>query len=138
MRIVVDTNVAVSAVIKHNSVPNIVLKLVWNHHTLLKSLETEIELRRTLQRDKIATLIGSSTAAWIDSVITKSEAVAIAQSFAVCRDKADDKFLDLAVNGRADLILTGDADLLVLGAFRDIPIIAPVTFLRAYYPGAAT
>ena len=40
----------------------------------------------------------------------------------------DDKFLELAVNGRTDLILTGDKDLLVLNPFRGIPIVAPATF----------
>ena len=47
-----------------------------------------------------------------------------------CRDPTDDKFLDLAVNGRADLILTGDKDLLVLNPFRGIPIVAPSTFVQ--------
>lgn len=138
MRIVVDTNVAISAIIKRNSVPNMVFQLAWHHHTLLKSNETEAELRRILQREKLAKLITPSTAAWIDAVLSTSETVAISQNVAACRDQTDDKFLELAVNGRADLILTGDADLLVLGAFRDIPIIAPVTFLRAYYPDAVS
>ena len=31
--------------------------------------------------------------------------------FAACRDPKDDKFLELAVNGRADVIVSGDADL---------------------------
>nr|WP_294518875.1 putative toxin-antitoxin system toxin component, PIN family [uncultured Rhodopila sp.] len=47
-----------------------------------------------------------------------------------CRDPTDDKFLELAVNGRTDLILTGDADLLVLNPFRGIPILAPAIFVQ--------
>ncbi|MGH7121059.1 MAG: putative toxin-antitoxin system toxin component, PIN family [Acetobacteraceae bacterium] len=49
----------------------------------------------------------------------------------VCRDSTDDKFLEVAVNGRADLILTGDLDLLVLNPFRGIRIIASVAFSHA-------
>jgi predicted nucleic acid-binding protein len=45
-----------------------------------------------------------------------------------CRDPKGDKFLELAVNGRADLIVSGDADLLVLDTFRGIPIITPAAF----------
>jgi len=135
MRIVVDTYVAVSAVIKLDSVPNVVFQLAWQHHTLLKSLETEQELRRTLQSDKLSKLVKPSTTKWIDLVLSTAEAVAVKQTFAACRDQTDDKFLDLAVNGRADLSISGDTDMLALGAFRNIPIIAPVTFLRAYYPG---
>lgn len=43
----------------------------------------------------------------------------------------DDKFLELAVNGRADPIITGDTDLLVLNPFRGIPIITPAAFGHA-------
>lgn len=48
--------------------------------------------------------------------------------------RTDDKFLELAVNGHADLIVSGDADLLALGPFRGIPIITPATFLRGAKP----
>jgi len=40
------------------------------------------------------------------------------------------KFLELAVNGHADLIVSGDADLLTLNPFRDIPILTPATFMQ--------
>ena len=45
-------------------------------------------------------------------------------------DPTDDKFLELAVNGRADLIVGGDADLLALDPFRGIPIVTPAGFLQ--------
>jgi uncharacterized protein len=47
-----------------------------------------------------------------------------------CRDPTDDKFLELAVNGNADIVLTGDADLLALNPFRGIPIVAPGSFIQ--------
>jgi len=59
-----------------------------------------------------------------------AESVSIIERVAVCRDPRTIKFLELAVNGGADLILTGDKDLLVLDPFRGIPIVAPVTFVR--------
>ena len=46
-----------------------------------------------------------------------------------CRDPRDDKFLEVAVHGRADLILTGDADLLALYPFRGIAIVTPAEYL---------
>ncbi len=39
---------------------------------------------------------------------------AITPSKLLCRDAADQKFLDLAENGRASLLITGDANLLCL------------------------
>jgi predicted nucleic acid-binding protein len=60
----------------------------------------------------------------------RAELVTIAERVMACRDPTDDKFLELAVNGRADVIVTGDADLLVLNPFRDVPIVAPVAFVQ--------
>jgi uncharacterized protein len=61
--------------------------------------------------------------------------IAITERIAACRDPKDDKFLELAVNGRADLIVTGDADLLALDPFRGIPIVTPAAFVR-HMPGS--
>ncbi|MDQ3756218.1 MAG: putative toxin-antitoxin system toxin component, PIN family, partial [Acidobacteriota bacterium] len=43
----------------------------------------------------------------------------------------DNKFLELAVSGKADWIVSGDDDLLVLNPFRGIPIFTPREFLSA-------
>jgi putative PIN family toxin of toxin-antitoxin system len=64
------------------------------------------------------------------NLLATAEAVTICERIVASRDPTDDKFLELAVNGRADLIVTGDADLLVLNPFRDIPIVSPVTFVQ--------
>ena len=47
-----------------------------------------------------------------------------------CRDPRDDKFLEVAVRGRADAIVTGDADLLALHPFRGIAILTPAKYLE--------
>ena len=47
-----------------------------------------------------------------------------------CRDPADDKFLEVALNGKADLILTGDADLLTLHPWQGIAILPPVRYRK--------
>ena len=47
-----------------------------------------------------------------------------------CRDPKDDKFLEVALNGRADLILTGDADLLALHPWQNIAILSPAQYLK--------
>jgi predicted nucleic acid-binding protein len=59
-----------------------------------------------------------------------AELVPIAERIAACRDPTDDKFLELAVNGHADLIVTGDRDLLALNPFRQIPIMTPADFVQ--------
>jgi putative PIN family toxin of toxin-antitoxin system len=46
------------------------------------------------------------------------------------RDPRDDKFLEVAVHARADVIVTGDADLLALHPFRGIAILSPAEYLE--------
>lgn len=56
--------------------------------------------------------------------------VSILRSIQTCRDPHDDKFLEAAVNGRADLIVTGDANILVLHPFGKISILTPHAYLE--------
>ena len=46
-----------------------------------------------------------------------------------CRDPKDDKFLEVALNRRADVIMTGDADLLALHPWRDVDVLTPAHYL---------
>jgi predicted nucleic acid-binding protein len=55
-----------------------------------------------------------------------TERVPITYIVHACRDRKDNMILEVAVNGRADLIITGDQkNLLTLGTFQTIPIITP-------------
>jgi len=49
--------------------------------------------------------------------------IEIEQNIMACRDPKDNKFLEVAVNGRATAIITGDQDLLVLHPFNSIAIV---------------
>lgn len=130
MRVVVDTNVFISAALKRTSTPSDAVRLVDERHVLLKSAKTVQELFITLARPHLALLIPKNFQAWLEAIIDKAELVRIGESVAACRDPKDDKFLELAVNGQADLIVSGDADLLALDPFRGIPIVAPAVFVR--------
>jgi uncharacterized protein len=57
------------------------------------------------------------------------ERIPITHVVRACRDPKDDKFLELAVNGAAQLIITGDADLPALHPFGGIDILAPAHYL---------
>jgi uncharacterized protein len=63
-------------------------------------------------------------------ILAAAESVPMAERIAACRDPTDDKFLELAVNGHADLIVSGDSDLLALNPFRGIPIVTPAVFVQ--------
>jgi predicted nucleic acid-binding protein len=51
---------------------------------------------------------------WLTKLLAAGEMVTVTERIAACRDPTDDKFLELAVNGRGDLIVSGDGDRLVL------------------------
>ncbi len=130
MRGVLDTNVFVSAALKLNSTPNIAVFRIAQHETLLKSSATETELLETLARPHLAQVIASNFRSFLSDLLTATETVIIVERISACRDPKDDKFLELAVNGHADLIVTGDRDLLALNPFRNIPIVTPADFVH--------
>ena len=130
MRVVVDTNVFVSAALKDKSFPALALHVVGQRGTLLKSAATERQLFEVLARPQLAALIDQASIDHINKLMAAAELVTITERIVACRDATDDKFLELAVNGKADVIVSGDADLLVLNPFRDIPIVMPATFVQ--------
>lgn len=59
----------------------------------------------------------------------ESELVEILERVDLCRDEKDNKFLEVAINGKADYLITGDNDLFVLRSFQDVKIITINEFL---------
>lgn len=55
--------------------------------------------------------------------------VEVTHAVQCCRVRKDDKFLEVAINGGADVLISGDGDLLELNPFRGIPILSPQEFL---------
>jgi predicted nucleic acid-binding protein len=97
---------------------------------LLKSAATEGEILSILSRPQIAAVTIPAFRDDLAKMVASDELVAITERITACRDPHDDKFLDLAVNGHADLIVSDDADLLTLNPFRDIPILTPTAFMQ--------
>jgi putative PIN family toxin of toxin-antitoxin system len=132
MRVVVDTNVFISAALKEQSLPGMATHIVAKSGLLLKSTITERELFVTLARPRLASLIPPRFRDWLSELLAAAELVAITERITACRDPKDDKFLELAVNGHADLIVSGDTDLLALNPFRGIPIVTPADFVQGW------
>jgi len=101
---------------------------------LLKSEAPDAELMEVIHRPKFGSRISTDFIRNVERLFDVAESVTILQSVTECRDPKNDKFLELALNGRADLIVSGDADLLSMGQFRNIPIIEPAVFGRSQIP----
>jgi putative PIN family toxin of toxin-antitoxin system len=129
-RFVVDNNILVSALLVKNSAPFQVISKIEERDVILYSEETLLELNQVLSRKKFIKYFAiEEKQAFIFKLLEKAELVEIEESINICRDPKDDKFLELAVSGKADFIITGDQDLLVLNPFRNIEIITANDFL---------
>jgi putative PIN family toxin of toxin-antitoxin system len=134
MRAVVDTNILVRAVIKPSgTVGPVLLRLRHGDYTLLYAQSLLEELIDVLNRPRIREkyrLTGQDIQTVVSLILLRGEAVAPKERITACRDPKDDKFLEMAVSGRADVIVSGDQDLLVLHPFAGIPILPPAAFLQ--------
>jgi uncharacterized protein len=131
-RIVVDTNVFVSAIVVSGSVPSRALDKALDIGILLFSEVTMIELTEVLLRPKFNRYVGAERrASFLGLLASVAEFVPVIQLVHECRDQKDDKFLEVALNGRAGLIITGDADLLGMHPWREIDILSPERYLNA-------
>jgi putative PIN family toxin of toxin-antitoxin system len=128
MRLVVDTNVFIGATLKEASWPGNTVRWIGKFGGLLKSAVTEQEVIEVLQRPRISPKIAPFFLENVSRIFSAAEPVTIVEPVTGCRAPDDDKFLALAVNGRADAIVSGDDDLLVLDTYRGIPIISPAAF----------
>lgn len=132
IRVVVDTNVAVSAVLLPRSIPRQAFDAAMENGKLLVSESTVSELDEVLRREKFNRYVSeASRLEFLAALVEAAEQVEITESIHVCRDEKDDKLLELAVSGLATHILSGDADLLMLHPFRGIAIVTPHDFLAA-------
>lgn len=133
MRAVIDTNVLISAVIRpQGRVGPILLHLRQEAYTLLYDDLLLQEFVTVLNRPPFTQKYGiraEDVETVVRLILLRGEAVTVDERIDVCRDPRDNKFLDVAVAGNADLIVSGDQDLLVLNSFRNIRIVPPSIFL---------
>jgi putative PIN family toxin of toxin-antitoxin system len=130
VRCVLDTNVIVSAALIDGSVPRRAFDRALGEGTILISAPVLLELAEVLSRRKLNKyLLEEERMRFLVALLRETELVEIAEAVNDCRDAKDNKFLELAVSGRADYVISGDEDLLVLNPFRGIPILTPREFV---------
>lgn len=130
-RIVADTNVLVSRFILPQSVSAQVIRRVELEAKLLFSDETMLELADVLARSRFDRYVTREhREGFILQLCSLVEFVPIIRRVRECRDPDDDKILEVALNGRADVIITGDEDLLALHPWREIAILSPAEYLK--------
>jgi putative PIN family toxin of toxin-antitoxin system len=133
VRVVVDTNVLVSAIFFPGSKPSRAFRFVQEHGTTLASADILLELYEVLMRRKFDRYVSRKRRLMFLGALSRTVVlVRPKEKISACSDPKDDKFLEAAVGGKADAILTGDQALLDLHPFRGIDILTPAVFLERY------
>ena len=127
MKLVVDTNVLVSAFLWQGTPGSLIELAIEKEVELFASRPLLDELAATLSKKKLAKAV-LATGLTADRMlrnyrrlVTLVTARKLAQQ--VSRDIDDDTVLACALAARVDLIVSGDDDLLVLKNFQDIAIV---------------
>ncbi len=130
-RFVLDTNTIVSALMFRESVPRHVLDKAITIGNILQSPQTLAELDEVLRRSKFDKYLPEKDRLdFLSTFVLDTVIIMTTQSINECRDPKNNKFLELAVEGKATAIVSGDSDLLSLHPFRGISIYSPRKFLE--------
>lgn len=120
MRLAVDTNVLLSGLFWRGTASQFLETLVERNHVLLMTVELIKELegvaRRVAPSLDLELALEGMRASW-QLVLTKRRVEVIRD------DESDNRVLECALEGKADLIVSGDRHLLALGTFEGIPIL---------------
>ena len=126
MKVVLDTNVVVSAIL-WGGTPRKLFDLVdVGQITLFTSIELLRELTGILSRDKFAEKIatsGQSIDQIVDGYAAYAEIVRPADTPRIAPDPDDDVVIGTALAANAEMIVTGDKPFLSVGRWQEIDLV---------------
>jgi uncharacterized protein len=123
----------ISGLIFKSSKPGQAFQYALKSGDILLSPQTLAELSEVLSRKKFDRYVTSvEREEFLEALIERAILVEPIETVTVCRDPKDDKFLELALNGKASFIITGDEDLLELNPFSGVRILKPDEFLQVF------
>ncbi len=123
MRIVLDTNVLISALIRHGKPRELLDILFGKQHTLILSRPTIQEFSRAAADQRIKRYADSDKVErFLKTLVARSLLVSLTSRFKVL-NTPDDLILRTAHDGKARIIVTGDKHLLELARFKGFKIL---------------
>lgn len=140
MRIVLDANIFVSALVNTQGNPKRILDL-WEQGAIdvLVSAPIIDEIGRVLRYPRIVKRHKQNEQAiqrfldLLSSEAVRVEPVEVLE--AVQEDATDNRYLECAIEGRARYIISGDKHILNLGQYRGIVILSPAAFVTLLESG---
>ena len=130
-RAVLDTNVVISALLFRGDASR--LHTLWEKKafTIVASREIVKEYVRVLAYPKFNLTEKEIKDIIQEELLPYIEPVSVAgELHGICIDPNDDKFLECAESGKADVIVSGDAHLLGLKRHKGCPIVTVEKFLK--------
>ena len=135
-RIVLDTNVLLSALLFHAGALSW-LRLAWQSEAIhpLASHDTTTELIRVLSYPKFK-LSSDEREDLLGDYLPWCETVTVPNKIKLpdCREPFERPFLALALTAKADALITGDKDLLALSHLCAVPVLTPAAFRDRMQP----
>lgn len=132
LRVVLDANVYVSAVLRPDGPPGQLLEgFLRGEFEIVLSTTVADEVRRALGYRKVRKVVlpGVDLEEWFWSVVVLADLVEDRLPPRVCEDSDDDKYLAAAIEGNASFIVTGDKRFVALKEYEGVRIITPRAFL---------
>jgi len=131
IKIVLDTNVLISALIKIGKPRKLFYEIVKGKAQLILSMEILDEFARTLGDPEIRKYVEEEDAVKFLRVVgSVAKIVKMKSRFKVVEDPNDDVILRTAYDGKAGYIVSGDEHLLSLKEFREIKIVTVAEMLE--------
>jgi putative PIN family toxin of toxin-antitoxin system len=110
LRLVIDTNVVVAALLHPGRTPDVALRTIRERHAqVLVDPAIEAEYRAVLARPKFAAIEETRRTALLALLLDDAERVASSPGDDAMIDASDRVFVDVARAGRADALITGNA-----------------------------
>ncbi len=127
MRLVLDTNVIISALLFDGTPEKLVRGVLGGSHQLVLSPYIISETSRIL---RIKFKINPKSLELLEQLLAESEIVYFEPFLDVLSDKPDNRMLETAIKGTANYIITGDKPLLALKEYKRIQIIGIREYLK--------
>ncbi|MBF0567841.1 MAG: putative toxin-antitoxin system toxin component, PIN family [Nitrospirae bacterium] len=139
LKVVIDTNVLVSAFLKRPSLPDLIITQIQKRRLLLcLTLEIMAEYEGVLERDKFKLLRnkhGQDIKALFSSFRREALWVKPGKPVEVIKDDpSDNKFLECALESRADYFISGNIRHFPSGKFKKTRIVTPHEFINHTAP----
>ncbi|MBK8892370.1 MAG: putative toxin-antitoxin system toxin component, PIN family [Dechloromonas sp.] len=131
--IVFDTNALVSAAILPASPCRRALLLATGNFCIVHSSATWLELDEVIARKKFDRYFSDeSRSEFLLTLARASQFIESSASVTDCTDPADYRFLELALDAKAETIVSGDEHLRSMHPWRGIAILSPGEFLQGH------